>query len=39
MYFSDEKAPEKRFKKILWLEPAWGVHQVSRKIKQGKTEN
>ena len=31
MYFSDEKAPEKRFKKILWLEPAWGVHQVSGK--------
>ena len=31
MYFSDEKAPEKRFKKIPWLEPAWGVHQVSGK--------
>ena len=31
MYFSDEKAPEKRFKKILRLEPAWGVHQVSGK--------
>ena len=31
MYFSDEKAPEKRFKKTLWLEPAWGVHQVSVK--------
>ena len=31
MYFSDEKAPEKRFKKTLWLEPAWGVHQVSGK--------
>ena len=31
MYFSYEKAPEKRFKNILRLEPAWGVHQVSVK--------